>query len=381
MKAPKKNLSVYRLQLHDHACLIYENETEWEEAVIPFLIQGLQRGDKCIYALNHHRKQTIIDYLQNAGQDTVSLEASGQLLFLSAEDLPETNNQDRLEQIEDFAIEFIKYCLAEGYPAVRLTNEALYSITGIEPAWNLVEANSRSNALIFPHYPVISLCQYDRWKTDPTLLKYAIISHPVIIKNGIFYENFSIMPDELFLAKNTDRWEAEHWLRIIERENRERENFILLKHTVENSVQPMLAVSPDGSLLSCNDALCDLMHLSRDELHNLRQIMPEWDYYFQKISAAINHGGGYQRFAGEFMTKEGKKLVLDLAIFIKYDEAGNIEFYYGSITDITSQAAAEEALRKSEAKYRLIAENAYDMIALLDLQNFVYKYLSPSYEE
>ncbi|MGJ7913419.1 diguanylate cyclase domain-containing protein [Neobacillus sp. LXY-1] len=52
--------------------------------------------------------------------------------------------------------------------------------------------------------------------------------------------------------------------------------------------------------------------------------------------------------------------------------------YFMIIHDLTNKKQAEEALRESEARYRLIAENMTDLVCIIDYEG-IFKYASPSH--
>ena len=70
------------------------------------------------------------------------------------------------------------------------------------------------------------------------------------------------------------------------------------------------------------------------------------------------------------------KYVRDRFRFIS-DSIGRIIALEGFIADVTKRELADGRIRKSESRYRLLAENTLDIICLLDLDG-IYKFVSPS---
>jgi len=84
-----------------------------------------------------------------------------------------------------------------------------------------------------------------------------------------------------------------------------------------------------------------------------------------------------ENFEGHVLTKAGqKKLIFWRNSYMK-DPAGQITTFLSSGTDITEQRDAEQKIRLSEKKFRMLAENANDFIWTMD-ENGRFLYVSPS---
>lgn len=87
------------------------------------------------------------------------------------------------------------------------------------------------------------------------------------------------------------------------------------------------------------------------------------------------------RFVSEYrmIAKDGRVVwVHDEAVPLA-DEDGRPAFWQGVWFDVTSREEAEAALRESERRYRLVVDNATDLIALIDPDGTIV-YASPSHE-
>ncbi|KPJ51405.1 MAG: hypothetical protein AMJ38_00650 [Dehalococcoidia bacterium DG_22] len=139
-------------------------------------------------------------------------------------------------------------------------------------------------------------------------------------------------------------------------------------------------VDEDGRWVFLNDAACEFFGKAREELlgtDSRALIHPEdLEASVQAVRKAAATGEPIEGFVNRQITPMGTRVVEWSASPI-FDEEGRYAGIQMTGRDITERKKAEEALQESEERYRLIAENASDIIWTTDL-SFKYTYVSPA---
>ncbi len=143
----------------------------------------------------------------------------------------------------------------------------------------------------------------------------------------------------------------------------------------ETSRDCVFITSREGRWIDCNQAAVELFgYESRDETMKVR--VP--DLYEnpddrKKHTQLIEQQGFVKDFEVNLRKKDGNIINALITSVVRRDEEGNVLGYQGIIKDITERKRAEE-------QYKLLAENAADIIYRLRLQDERFIYVSPSVE-
>ena len=155
----------------------------------------------------------------------------------------------------------------------------------------------------------------------------------------------------------TDRKLAENALRESE------ERYRLL---VERMREGLAQAGNDGVLQFVNDRFCEMVGYSREELVGLQGDLllayPE-DIAMMREKTRLRMRHIADQYEIRVRRKDGTVIWLEIGGAPVTDADGKVVGSIGVHNDVTERRMAEEALRESEARYRLMAENSTDMIS------------------
>src|ERR1700738_3351194 len=84
MKSIEQELG--KLKHGDHICLIYENPAEQMAVTVPFIVDGLRRGERCLYIGDDRTTDEVVQALEAAGVNVPRERQRGASRFLPSHD-------------------------------------------------------------------------------------------------------------------------------------------------------------------------------------------------------------------------------------------------------------------------------------------------------
>ena len=165
--------SIENLLVHDHLCLIYENQKEQFDAVIPFIRIGLVRGEKCIYIADDNTTGQVLNTMRADGIDVESALGKGALVIANKKETYLKKGYFDPDEMIQFLKVATDSAKKDGFPALRVTWE-MPQVLGKYPGnMQLMEYESKLN-LFFPGKDCLAICQYNKNRFDPDIIKSVV---------------------------------------------------------------------------------------------------------------------------------------------------------------------------------------------------------------
>jgi MEDS: MEthanogen/methylotroph, DcmR Sensory domain len=184
-------------------CAFFASREEEYAALLPFINEGLERGEKACHTVDPRRRDQHLARLAAAGLDVRAMLDSGQLELRDWASAHLSGGGFDRERTRALFAKVVEDSALKGYPLVRFVSQmewALEAGIGID---ELLEYEAKANETWIrregPVSPVI--CTYDIRKFSGEVVVEIMRTHPLIVIGGILQENPFFVPPEEFLRE------------------------------------------------------------------------------------------------------------------------------------------------------------------------------------
>lgn len=182
---------------HPHICAFFHSQSEEYRLMLPFIKEGIERGEKAFHIVDPKLEQDHRQRLQAGGLETDQLESSRQLEIHTWEQshLGSQGSFDMHYMLE-FVQELLTASKQEGFPGARVVGHMEWSLQDRPGVNDLIEYESRLNYVLPAfHDPVI--CIYDLARHSAGTIMDILRVHPMVIMgNQLQINPFYVEPDE-----------------------------------------------------------------------------------------------------------------------------------------------------------------------------------------
>jgi hypothetical protein len=134
-----------------HVCAFFHSRDEEYRVLMPFITEGFEHGDRAFHIVDPNNRAEHMERLREAGIDTESAEAQGQLTVLRWEDAYLRGGHFDQNAMLALIEEVLRAGQAEGFPLTRLVANMEWALEDRPGVEDIVEYETRLN-FILPKY-------------------------------------------------------------------------------------------------------------------------------------------------------------------------------------------------------------------------------------
>ncbi len=153
---------------------------------------------------------------------------------------------------------------------------------------------------------------------------------------------------------------------------------------VENMQEGFHEVDIKGTFTFVNEAMSRILGYDRQELlgMNYRRYADEENArrVYRRYNEVFRTGVGAKNFEWQIIRKDGSRRDVEVSVSLILDKEGNKTGFRGIVLDVTERNKVLGDLKRSEERYRLLAEKMTDIVWIMDM-DLRTVYVSPSIEK
>jgi hypothetical protein len=181
-----------------HICGLFLDADEEYRVLLPFIKEGLDKGERAHHVVDPSRKEEHIHRMMAAGIDVDAVRKSGQLLLRDWSDIFFKGGAFEQKRVFAAFSDVHTESMRLGYPRTRFIGHMEWAVAGDRDELIEYEASFEQNVSQSPPNGDAVICVYriENWGGD--LVIRTLRTHPLVIVGGVLHENpFYIRPEEV----------------------------------------------------------------------------------------------------------------------------------------------------------------------------------------
>ena len=358
---------VKSLNNQDSACLIYETEDELFNFLIPLIKSILDDNNAFFGILTEKGIEITKKLLQEEGIAVDEKERSGQIVFKVFSEIYEPRGFFNIGSAISFFNKMVPQTINKGFGLVNIFTAIHLRHDKYPNSYNLIRSviglNKKNE-----NYNVITIKAFPTYKMDKETLKDQMLIHPILIKDGVIYENkFYINPED-YLNKKQEDDEISSFIEYLGiEEDIPLEGAENRDNRFEDANVPFLNFKDNGVILSSNNALAEILGYKLNELLKL-------NLFFDLVPTKW-HANGYDKlkhantkglitYPLELKHKNGTLIPIQITVRAFFDNASESYIYYSTIIDLSD-------FKESENKYQALLYNSNIGVLILENEKII----------
>lgn len=187
-----------------HVCAFFHSADEEYRVLLPFIQEGLQRGERALHIVDPGLREEHLRRLEAAGINATAAEQRGQFELRDWHETYLRGGRFDQEKMLGVMRDISKQGLEQGYSLTRVLGHAEWSGEDWPGADDFLEYEARLNQLAPQNINPI-ICLYDLAKIGGRIVIDVMRTHPLVIIGGVLQENPFFVPPEEFLRELRDR--------------------------------------------------------------------------------------------------------------------------------------------------------------------------------
>jgi PAS domain S-box-containing protein len=352
------------LKTGDHLCLIYETADEQFAAVVPFIGDGLARGERCLYVVDDRAADEVVGALSAAGVNVEHEVRRGALRILTKRDAYLKSGTFDPRRMITLLRRSTAEAVAAGFTGLRVTGEMTWALGSERGVGRLIEYEARLNGFL-PGNRALAICQYNRRRFPAAIIREVLRTHPIAIFGDLVCSNPYYEPPAAVLGRQSEAkrvsWmiskvraaaESEDAMRRSEERLREAQALAHLgsweldlgtgRLTWSDEIYRIFEIAP-GAFEASYEAFLDAVHPDDREAVD------------RAYAESVRSRSPYE-ITHRLLMADGRVKYVHERGATDYDEQGRPVRSVGTVQDVTERERREQEVVRLSRTYQLLSQ-------------------------